>query len=85
MVLSSSKVVRRTPLYAIAGYTTLRQVDVFLTTLLIEHTHNLPEGAAGLPLAAAIQLRDRLVGKKIAISFSGGNLSMDKLGLLVGA
>jgi len=47
--------------------------------LLIEHTRNLPEGAAGLPLAAAMKLKDRLVGKKVAIAFSGGNLSIDKL------
>ncbi|HEY1784546.1 MAG TPA: threonine/serine dehydratase [Pirellulales bacterium] len=47
--------------------------------LLLEHTHNLPEGAAGLPLAAAIQLRDRLAGKKVVIDFCGGNLSMEQL------
>ncbi len=47
--------------------------------LLIEHTHNLPEGAAGLPLAAAIQWRDRWVGKKVAIDFCSGNVSMEKL------
>ena len=52
--------------------------------LLIEHTHNLPEGAAGLALAAAIELRDRLVGKKVAIDFCGGNLSMDKLYSILG-
>jgi len=52
--------------------------------LLLEHTHNLPEGAAGLPLAAAIQLRDHLVGKKVAIVFSGGNLSMTKLHSILG-
>ncbi len=47
--------------------------------LLIEHTRNLPEGAAGLPLAAAMALRDRLVGKKVVIDFCGGNASMDEL------
>ncbi len=47
--------------------------------LLLIHTRNLPEGAAGLPLAAAIEAKDRLVGKKVAIDFSGGNLSMDQL------
>lgn len=52
--------------------------------LLLEHTHNLPEGAAGLPLAAAIQLKDRWVGKKVAIDFCGGNLSMDKLRSVLG-
>lgn len=47
--------------------------------LLIEHTRNLPEGAAGLPLAAAIQLRDRLAGKKVVIDFCGGNMSIGDL------
>jgi threonine dehydratase len=53
--------------------------------MLIEHTRNLPEGAAGLPLAAAIQLREQLLGKKIAIDFCGGNLSMEKLRVLLQA
>ena len=47
--------------------------------LLIEHTHNLPEGAAGLPLAAAMQLKGRLVGKKVAIDFCGGNASLEHI------
>jgi threonine dehydratase len=47
--------------------------------LLIEHTRNLPEGAAGLSLAAAIELKDRLIGKKVAIDFCGGNLAIDDL------
>ena len=51
--------------------------------MLLEHTHNLPEGAAGLPLAAAIELKDRLIGKKVAIDFCGGNLSIDKLRSLI--
>jgi threonine dehydratase len=53
--------------------------------MLLEHTHNLPEGAAGLPLAAAIDLKDRLVGKKVALDFCGGNISIDKLRLLLSA
>jgi threonine dehydratase len=52
--------------------------------LRIEHTRNLPEGAAGLSLAGAIQLKDRLVGKKVAIDFCGGNLSIDHLRSLLG-
>ena len=52
--------------------------------LLIEHTRNLPEGAAGLPLAAAIKLKDRMVGKKVAIDFCGGNLAIDSLRSLLG-
>ena len=46
---------------------------------LLEHTHNLVEGAGAAPLAAALQLQDRLAGKVIALIMSGGNLSIQKL------
>ncbi|MEW5957302.1 MAG: threonine dehydratase [Chloroflexota bacterium] len=47
--------------------------------LLLEHTHNLAEGAGAIPLAAALQLKERLAGKKVALVLSGGNLSLEKL------
>jgi threonine dehydratase len=47
--------------------------------LLLEHTHNLSEGAGAASLAAALQLRDRLAGKKVVVVMSGGNLSMEHL------
>lgn len=47
--------------------------------LLLEHTRNLAEGAGAIPLAAALQLRERLAGKKVVLVLSGGNLSMEKL------
>ncbi len=47
--------------------------------MLIEHTRNLPEGAAALPLAAALSMRSRLVNKKVAIDFSGGNITLAQL------
>jgi threonine dehydratase len=37
-------------------------------------THNLAEGAGAAPLAAALQERDRLRGKKVAVVQSGGNI-----------
>ena len=46
---------------------------------LLEHTHNLAEGAGAAPLAAALQLKGRLAGKKVALVMSGGNLSVEKL------
>ncbi len=46
---------------------------------LLEHTHHLAEGAGAISLAAALKLRDRLAGKKVALVLSGGNLSMDQL------
>lgn len=47
--------------------------------LLLEHTHNLAEGAGAIALAAALQIKERLAGKKVALVMSGGNLSLAKL------
>lgn len=47
--------------------------------LLLEHTHNLAEGAGAIPLAAALQLKGRLAGKKIVLVMSGGNLALSEL------
>lgn len=47
--------------------------------LLLEHTHNLAEGAGAAPLAAALQLQERLAGKKVVLVMSGGNLALDTL------
>jgi len=52
--------------------------------LLLEHTHNLAEGAGAIPLAAALQLKERLAGQKIALVLSGGNLSTEKLRDILG-
>lgn len=51
--------------------------------LLLAHTHNLAEGAGAIPLAAALQLKDRLAGKKVALVMSGGNLSVENLQLIL--
>ena len=45
----------------------------------LEKTHNLTEHAGAASLAAAIQIRDRLRGKKVALVASGGNISLDHL------
>lgn len=47
--------------------------------LLLEHTHNLAEGAGAAPLAAALQMKDQLAGKKAVLVMSGGNLSLENL------
>ncbi len=52
--------------------------------LLLEHTRNLAEGAGAASLAAAIQLKERLAGKKVVLVLSGGNLSMEKLRDILG-
>jgi threonine dehydratase len=42
--------------------------------ILFSDTHNIAEGAGAAPLAAALQERDRLKGKKVAVVQSGGNI-----------
>jgi len=51
--------------------------------LLLEHTHNLAEGAGAIALAAARQLKDRLAGKKVVLVMSGGNLAVEKLKIIL--
>ena len=53
--------------------------------LMIEGTRNLVERAGASPLAAALRLKDRLAGKKVALILSGGNISPDQLRELLGA
>ncbi len=50
--------------------------------LLIEHTRNLVEPAGAAPLAAALKLKERLHGKRIALIASGGNISPAQLAAL---
>jgi threonine dehydratase len=46
---------------------------------LLETTHNLAEGAGAAPLAAALQLKTQLQGRKTVLIMSGGNLSLENL------
>lgn len=39
-------------------------------------THNLAEGAGAAPLAALMQERERMAGKKVGVILSGGNIDM---------
>jgi threonine dehydratase len=45
----------------------------------LEHARTLVEGAGAVSLAAGIQLRERLAGKRVVVVASGGNLSMAHL------
>ena len=45
----------------------------------LEKTHSLTEHAGASSLAAAIKIKDRLQGKKVALVVSGGNISRDQL------
>ena len=46
---------------------------------MIEGTRNLVEAAGAAPLAAALRLRDRLAGRRVALVASGGNVSLPQL------
>jgi threonine dehydratase len=52
------------------------------TRAMIEHTRNLVELAGAAPLAAALKLRERLRGRKVALVASGGNISPAQLASL---
>jgi threonine dehydratase len=47
--------------------------------LMIETTRNLVEAAGAAPLAAALQMREQLAGKCVALIASGGNTSREQL------
>jgi threonine dehydratase len=42
-------------------------------------THNLAEGAGAAGIAAALKIKERLAGKKVALIMSGGNLDHEHL------
>ncbi len=47
--------------------------------MLLEKARTLAEGAGAASLAGALQIKDRLQGKKVAVVVSGGNLAMRQL------
>ncbi|RUM39005.1 MAG: threonine ammonia-lyase [Desulfobulbus sp.] len=47
--------------------------------LLLEHTHNIAEEAGAASLAAALQIRQKLEGKKTVLVISGGNIAPKRL------
>lgn len=53
------------------------------TRLMIEGTRNLVEPAGAAPLAAAIRLRERLAGQRVALICSGGNITLEQLRLVL--
>jgi threonine dehydratase len=46
---------------------------------LLETTHQLAEGAGAASTAAAFKLREQLEGKKVALTLTGGNLTLKNL------
>lgn len=47
--------------------------------LLLETAHQLAEGAGAAATAAALKMRDRLAGKRVALMLSGGNITVETL------
>lgn len=47
--------------------------------LMVERTRTLVEAAGAAPLAAALRLRERLAGKRVALVCSGGNITPEQL------
>jgi len=45
----------------------------------LELVRNLAEKAGAAPLAAALKIKERLKGEKIALILSGGNISLERL------
>ena len=48
-------------------------------------THNLAEGAGAAPLAAALQEKAKLAGKRVGLILSGGNIDFDLFRKWIGA
>ncbi len=60
--------------------------DIYRAIVLyLQKTHNLAEGAGAAPLAAAVKMRERLRGRKVALVLSGGNLSLAQLRVALGS
>jgi threonine dehydratase len=48
-------------------------------------THNVAEGAAAAPLAALLQERARMAGKRVGLVMSGSNVDRDVFGRVLNA
>jgi threonine dehydratase len=46
-------------------------------------THNLAEGAGAAPLAAALQEKEKIRGKRVGLILTGGNVDVDLFRRLV--
>jgi threonine dehydratase len=53
--------------------------------MMMEHTHNLIEEAAAIPLAAALSIKSHLQGKNVVLIATGGNISMQNIRATVNA
>ena len=51
--------------------------------LIFRTNHNLFEGSGAAALAALMQERDAMQGKRVGLILSGGNIDADKLALVL--
>lgn len=51
--------------------------------LLLQHTHNMAEGAGAISTATAMTYKERLAGKNVVLVLSGGNLSLENLRMII--
>lgn len=67
--------------FVLVGEKQLREA----TARMIEVTRSLVEPAGAAPLAAALQMPERLAGRRVALVCSGGNISLAQLRDLLAA
>ncbi len=51
--------------------------------LLLQHTHNMAEGAGAISTATAMTYKERFAGKNVVLVMSGGNLSLENLRMIL--
>lgn len=52
--------------------------------IMLELVRNLVEDAGAAPLAAALKIKEKITGKKVALIITGGNLSIPRLKVILG-
>jgi threonine dehydratase len=52
--------------------------------VMLELVRNLVEDAGASPLAAALKIKEKIAGKKVALIITGGNLSVPRLRGILG-
>jgi threonine dehydratase len=62
-------------LEGLSDFVTLTEAEIAEgVRMILSTTHSLVEGAGAMGVMAAIKLRTRLTGKRVAVAFCGGNL-----------
>ena len=64
----------------LADFVLVSEAEMIHAVLLImEIIRNMAEEAGASPLAAALKIKDRIRGKKVALVLTGGNISLPRL------